>query len=278
VPGARVAVPFQPRQLFLFTAPLLPFAVEQRGALAQHQGVRPSDPSCPVIHRTLGSVDAAMHVGPTVLASGHSNLVWAGFPRKPRSSVHKLATTAFRELDRPVVAGARRPGKARLENRRAVGRDGVEAGRAPVRRRSRAQGAMAQPTRSTSQNRTPTAASRRSVASASDVPRRDRPDLVAAVAVEGHERHGILRPPKRRGLAAMRTSSAPPETPTAGPPRASRPSRRPSRSPGARQRTAQAHTPASRAWRRCADPKADAERRQPRASVAGVAASSSGGL
>jgi hypothetical protein len=148
-----LAVPFQPRQVFLVTAPLLPFAVEQRGALAQHQGVRPSDPSCPVIHRKLGSVDAAMHVGPTVLASGHSNLVWAGFPRKPRSSVHKLATTAFRELDRPVVAGARRPGKARLENRRAVGRDGVEAGRAPVRRGSRAQGAMAQPTRSTSQNR-----------------------------------------------------------------------------------------------------------------------------
>ena len=35
------------------------------------------------------------------------------------------------------------------------------------------------------------------------IPRRDRPDLVATVAVEGHERQGLLRPPKHRGLAAM---------------------------------------------------------------------------
>ena len=115
--GAIATIALEPSQVFLVTVPLLRFALEERVRLAQHQGVRPPDPSGVVSHGKLGSVDPAMDVGPPVLGERPLERRLSRLPEEGAQVIAQLAATPLGELDRPVIALPRRAGETILQSR-----------------------------------------------------------------------------------------------------------------------------------------------------------------
>jgi hypothetical protein len=113
------------------------FTLKQRLGLDQHEGVWPPNPPRPMVHREFGCVDLAMHVRPAVLSERPVEPRPGRIPKEGTQVSAQLAATAFLELDRPVVTGARRVGQSGFQDGATMGRDNVEACRAPVRRGSR---------------------------------------------------------------------------------------------------------------------------------------------